>query len=329
MIPYLSRKISISLVVLVMAAWACGARAQTDAYPSKPIRLIVPYPPGAGTDAVSRLVATQLSRRLGQPILVENRAGANGNVGTEFVAKAPADGYTLLVATPGPISVGRSLYKTLRYDPAKDFTAVSLLAVAPVLALVNPKVPANSLQELVNLARKNPNKYDAAIAASGSVNHLVTAMFIDEAKAPLLSVPYKGGAQAVTDILGGHVSVIFISVASVVPYIKGGLLRPLAVAATSRSPLIPQVPTTAEAGYPDIVGSQWNGIVAPAGTPAHIVARLHTNIQAVLAQPDIQRQIELLGMTAGSTTPQEFQAFLQNETTRWAAVIAKAGITAE
>ena len=301
------------------------ALAQT--YPTKPIRLVVPYPAGAGTDAVSRLVAQHLSPRLGQPVVVENRAGAGGNIGSEFVAKSAPDGYTLLVATPGPIAVGRSLYKSLRYEPLNDLAPVILLNESPIVMLTGPKLRAGSVQDVVKIARQKPEALNASIAATGSINHLVTEMFKYEAKAPFTSIPYKGGAQAVTDAIGGQVDMVFVAVSSVSSYIANGQLTALAVASRSRSPLIPNVPTMAEVGFPTIVGSQWNGISVPAGTPPAIINRLNTEIAAVLEMPEVRQRFATMGMSPVGGSAQAFQNFLKAESARWAEVITRANIT--
>lgn len=318
-----------ALLTTALAALCLAAPVAAADYPTKPLKLIVPYPPGAGTDAVSRLVADRLAVRLGQPVVVENRVGADGNIGTDAMAKAAPDGYTLGVATPGPVAVGKSLYPNLPYDPVRDLVPVIRLNEAPVVLLVNPSVPAKSVAELVALAKANPGKLNAAIAANGSMNHLVTELFKHDAGVNIVSIPYKGGAPAIQDILGGRVEVLFISVSSVVPQVEAGKLRALAVAAPSRSPFLPSVPTMAEAGLPGVVGSQWNGIVVPAGTPQPIVDKLNAEMQAILADPDMKERFAKLGMTPIGGSPQSFGDFVKGEQPKWAGVIKSAGIKAE
>lgn len=302
--------------------------ASAEDYPSRVIRLIVPYAPGAGTDAVSRLVADQLSAGLGKPVVVENRVGANGNLGTGLVAKAAPDGYTLGTATPGPVAVGRSLYPTLTYDPLTDLAPIVLMNQSPVVMLANPRLPYRSAKDVVDAAKEKPDQLTTAIAAAGSINHLVTELFKLEASAPLRSVPYAGGARAVTDVLGGHVDFVFISLSSVTALVASGELRPLAIAADTRSALLPDVPTMGEIGYPAVIGSQWNGIVAPAATPTPIVDRLNREVRAILELPEIGEQFKLQGMVASGGTPEAFGAFIKAEASRWAAVVARANIQA-
>ena len=317
------------LLAAALAALCLAAPVVAADYPTKPLKLIVPYPPGAGTDAVSRLVADRLAVRLGQPVVVENRVGADGNIGTDAMAKAAPDGYTLGVATPGPVAVGKSLYPNLPYDPVRDLVPVIRLNEAPVVLLVHPSVPAKSVAELIAFAKANPGKLNAAIAANGSMNHLVTELFKHDAGVNIVSIPYKGGAPAIQDVLGGRVEVLFISVSSVVPQVEAGKLRALAVAAPTRSPFLPGVPTMAEAGLPNVVGSQWNGIVVPAGTPQPIVDKLNTEMQAILADPDMKERFAKLGMTPIGGSPQSFGDFVKVEQPKWAGVIKSAGIKAE
>lgn len=315
--------------VALLAALAVAPHVVAAEYPSKPLRLIVPYPPGAGTDSVSRLVAERLAVRLGQPVVVENRVGADGNIGTDAMAKAPPDGYTLGVATPGPVVVGKSLYPNLPYDPMRDLVPVIRLNEAPVVLLVNPNVPAKTVAELVALAKARPGTLNAAIAANGSMNHLVTELFKHDAGVPIESIPYKGGAPAIADVLGGRVEVLGISVSSVMAQIAAGKLRPLAVAAPVRSPFLPDVPTMAEAGLPGVVGSQWNGIVAPAGTPQPIVDKLNAELQAILADADMKERFAKQGMIPIGGSAQSFADFIRQEQPKWAAVIKDAHIKAE
>ena len=316
---------------LAAPAFVKSAQAAPDTgpYPSREIRLIVPYGAGAGTDAVSRVVARHLADRLGRPVVVENRVGANGNIGTGAVARAAPDGYTLGTATPGPVAVARSLYPALPYEPLRDLEPIVQFNASPVVLLVNPAQPFRTASDLIARARDAPGTVDAAIAANGSINHLVTELFCAETGARLKNIPYAGGAQAMTDTVAGHVDLVFISLSSVVGIVQSGELRALAIAAPERHPRLPGVPTTAEIGYPAVLGSQWNGLVGPAGLPRPIVDRLNTAVREGLATPDIARYLDEQGMSAAAGPPEAFRAFLEAETARWAAIVRQAGIKVE
>lgn len=316
-----------SLIGIVFCLVSATVLAQT--YPSKSIRLIVPFPPGPGTDAIARIVAPQLSARLGVQVIVENRAGDSGNIGTEIVAKAAPDGYTLGMATPGPNAAGKALFPNLPFDPLKDFSPVILVNETPDVLLVHPSVPARSVEELVALAKLNPGKLNAAIAAVGSMNHFVNELFKYGAGIDFVNVAYKGGAPALLDIVGGQVDLLFIGVTSAIGFIEAGRLRALAATSERRIPLLPQVPTMRESGYPGVLGSQWNGIVAPAGTSREIVDRLNAEIAKVLLSRETHEKFASIGTAAVGGTPDAFTAFLREESERLAKLIKMAGIKAE
>ena len=316
-----------SLICVVFCLISATVLAQT--YPSKSIRLIVPFPPGPGTDAIARIVAPQLSARLGVQVIVENRAGDSGNIGTEIVAKAAPDGYTLGMATPGPNAAGKALFPNLPFDPLKDFSPVILVNETPDVLLVHPSVPARSVEELVALAKLNPGKLNAAIAAVGSMNHFVNELFKYGAGIDFVNVAYKGGAPALLDIVGGQVDLLFIGVTSAIGFIEAGRLRALAATSERRIPLLPQVPTMRESGYPGVLGSQWNGIVAPAGTSREIVDRLNAEIAKVLLSRETHEKFASIGTVAVGGTPDAFTAFLREESERLAKLIKMAGIKAE
>lgn len=326
----LSRRDVLGLAAAGSLAAQVGAKAaNSDDYPARDLRLIVPYAAGAGTDAVTRLVARHLASRLGRAVVVENRVGANGNIGTNAVAKAAPDGYTLGTATPGPVAVGRSLYPALPYEPLRDLSPVALFNSSPVVLLVNPQRPDRSVADLVARARAAPDSINAAIAANGSINHLVTELFKVEAGAPLKNIPYAGGAQAITDTIAGHVDLIFISLSSVVGTIASGDLRPLAVAAPVRASRAPDVPTMGEVGLAGVIGSQWNGLVVPAGTPRPVVERLNREISAILALPEVARYFDEQGMNPEGGSPEAFGAFLKAESDRWADIVKRANVHVE
>lgn len=314
--------------VVLACALACTAAYAGD-YPVRPIKLIVPYPAGGGTDIAARWIGQKLAAELKQAVIVDNRPGANGNIGTELIARAPADGYTIGMATPGPVTVGRSLYLKLPYDPQKDLAPIILANDSPIVLVVNPSVPAKSLRELVALAKRSPGKLTAALVSTGSVPHLLTELMKSAAGIDVLDVPYKGGSPAATDVMSGQVDMLFSVLPLVLPYINAGKLRALAVASDARSALVPEVPTMREAGYPQVAGSAWNGVVAPAGVPPEIVARLNAAIAQVLQAPDTREHFTALGMEAGGGSPEAFARFLRAESRKWARVIKSANITVE
>jgi tripartite-type tricarboxylate transporter receptor subunit TctC len=308
----------------VLVGLSVDDAALAQAYPNRPVKLIVPYPPGGGTDIAARWIADKLGDRLRQTVFVDNRAGANGNLGTDFIAKAAPDGYVIGMATPGPVTVGRSLYADLPYDPQKDLVPIILANQSPIVLVVNPAVSAKSLKDLVASAKSKPGKLSAALVSTGSVPHLLTEMLKISAGINVLDVPYKGGAPAALDVIGGQVDILFSVLPLVLPNIKAGQLRALVIASKTRSSLIPDVPTTAEEGYGDVIGSAWNGIVAPASTPQEIVDKLNLETSQILATKDTEQRFNELGMEPVGGTPQSFAHYLQAETEKWAEVITTA-----
>jgi len=321
-----SLKLAILLLGSALLCVSGSASARASDYPSRPVRIIVPYPAGGGTDIAARIIAQKLSDRLKQQVFVDNRAGANGNLGTELIAKAAPDGYTLGMATPGPVTVGRSLYPTLPYDPAKDLTPIINANSSPIVLVVNPSLKVSSLKELVALAKQNPGKLTAALVSTGSVPHLVTEMFKQAAGVNILDIPYKGGAPATLDVMNGQVNMLFSVLPLVLPNIRAGQLKVLAIASPKRSSLIPNVPTTAEQGYPDVVGSAWNGIVGPNSMPPEIVRQLNSETEQVLRSKDVDDQFAKLGMEPLGGSPKDFSSFLASESQKWAGVIKAAHI---
>jgi tripartite-type tricarboxylate transporter receptor subunit TctC len=308
----------------VLVGLSVDDAALAQAYPNRPVKLIVPYPPGGGTDIAARWIADKLGDRLRQTVFVDNRAGANGNLGTDFIAKAAPDGYVIGMATPGPVTVGRSLYADLPYDPQKDLVPIILANESPIVLVVNPAVSAKSLKDLVASAKTKPGKLSAALVSTGSVPHLLTEMLKISAGINVLDVPYKGGAPAALDVIGGQVDILFSVLPLVLPNIKAGQLRALVIASKTRSSLIPDVPTTAEEGYGDVIGSAWNGIVAPASTPQEIVDKLNLETSQILATKDTEQRFNELGMEPVGGTPQSFAHYLQAESEKWAEVITTA-----
>ena len=324
MTTLLGYMVSLVLGASVLLGLGRDDAALAQAYPTRPIRLIDPYPPGGGTDIAARWIADKLTERLGERVFVDNRVGANGNLGTDDVAKATPDGYVIGMATPGPVTVGRSLYPNLPYDPKKDLVPIILANESSIVLVVNASAPAKSLQELVAAAKSKPGKLSAALATTGSVPHLVTEMLKMSADIDILGVPYKGGAPAALDVMGGQVDMLFTVLPVVLSNIGAGQLRALAIASKARSPLIPDVPTTSEDGYSEVTGSAWNGIVAPAGTPQEIVDKLNAEISKILDTAETQQRFTELGMSTIGGTPQSFAQYLQLESEKWAKVIKNA-----
>jgi len=312
---------------VAVVALAASMSAFAQPYPVKPLRIIVPYPPGGGTDLAARLVAQKLSESLGKSVIVENRAGANGNIGTDATAKAAADGYTLGMATPGPVTAGKSLYPNLPYDPERDLAPVILVNASPNVLAVHPSIPARTAKELITLA-KSGNLHIAA-STIASVQHLLAEMLNHATGVRMEVITYKGGAQAATDVAGGQVEALWSVLPAALPFIQSGRLRALAVASEKRTSLLPQVPTMGEAGWPGVVGTAWNGVVAPAGAPRAIVETLATEIGRSLRAADVKDRFTASGMEAIGGTPEEFGAFLKAETAKWAKVIKAANIKVE
>ena len=313
------------------AAVAVGvsAAARAEDYPTKPIKLVVPFPPGAGTDATARIVAEKLTDILRQTVVVDNIAGANGLVGTRTVARAAPDGYTLEIAVPGPLAIAPYLFTDMGYDAERDFVPVIKFNEAKIGLVVSSKVPANSLQDLLRLMREKPGKLNAGNATVGSVHHLVAEMMRIGEKIDFVLVNYKGGAGAMNDLLGGHVDFMFVGVSTIVPQIKEGLIRPLMVVGDQRSSFLPEVPSSKELGLGYLEGAQWQGIVAPKGTPAAIVARLHDATAEALKSPDVIAKLQKIGTEVSTGSAAEFEVFLQAERARWAKVIKQADIKVE
>jgi len=309
------------------AALSLASHAQT--YPARPVKLIVPYPAGGGTDIAARWIADKLSIRLKQQVYVDNVSGANGNLGTEVLAKSSPDGYVLGMAVPGPIASGRALYPNLPYDPQTAFAPIILVNESPIVLVVNPSLSIKSLRDLVSQAKDEPGKFSAAIVSAGSIPHLLTEMLKESAGIDLLDIPYKGGAPAILDVISGQVDMLFSVVPLVLSNMQAGQLRPIAMASKHRTSLLPDVPTVVEEGYPDVIGSAWNGIAAPAGIPVNIVDKLNQEISIILRAPETTERFAQLGMEVGGGSAQDFTQFLRAETEKWSKVITAAHITVQ
>jgi tripartite-type tricarboxylate transporter receptor subunit TctC len=305
---------------------ALGVPAAAE-YPDKPVRLIIPFPPGGSNDVVGRLVANQLSEKLGHKVFVDNRGGAGGVLGTEAAAAAAPDGYTLLIISIAH-AVNPALYK-LNYDPIKSFAPISILATGPNVLVVNPKLPVKTVAELLALAKEKPGTLDYASAGVGSFQHLGGELFKLTAGVNLQHVPYKGGGPAMADVIAGHVTVMFSSLVQTTPFIQSGQLRALGTGGAKRNPVLPDVPTIQEAGVPGYVADNWWGIMAPAGTPQPIVDRLYKDVQAVLTSPELKAAFDREGASAVTMSTAEFSAYMENEIVKWGRVVKEGNIKAQ
>ena len=305
------------------------ASAAAQAWPAKPIRLMVPFPPGGSTDIVARIVAQKLSERLGQSIVIENRGGAGGTLGTAAVAKAAPDGYTLGVASTSTHVVAPGVYAKLEYDPVKDFAPVGLMAVSPYLLVVNPSLPARTLQELIALAKKQPGKLNYASAGIGSTTHLAMEMLKYASSTYMLHIPYSGNGPAGTALIGGQVEILFGSLPALLPHAKSGRARALAVGTPKRSPSLPEVPTVAESGYPGFDASLWLAIMAPAGTPQPVLERLNKELAALIALPEMRDALDKAGAEPLTGSPAELAAMIRDGVSKYAQIIKTAGIKPE
>ena len=320
-----------SLVRFAAAAFLAAAafQAGAQAYPTKPIRLMVPFPPGGSTDIIARIVAQKLSAQLGQNVVVENRGGAGGTIGTAVVAKAAPDGYMLTVGTTSTHVVAPSVYAKLDYNPVKDFAPVGLMAVTPYLLVVNPAVPAKTVKELVELMRAQPGRLNYASAGVGSTTHLAMEMLKSASGTFALHIPYNGNGPAGAAVIAGQVEILFGSLPAVLPHAKSGRVRALAVGTLKRSPSLPEVPTVADAGYAGFDASLWLGIMAPAGTPAAVIERLNKELVAAVAAPDTRDLLDKNGAEVLTSTPAEMAAMVRDGVVKYAKIVKTAGLTAQ
>ena len=300
-----------------------------QAYPSKPIRMIVPFAPGGGVDFTARLVGQKLGAALGQSVVSDNRAGAAGVIGTELAAKAPADGYTLLLGSAGPLAILPGMSARLAYDPLRDFAPVALASTLPFLLVVHPSLPVKTMAELIAHAKARPGQLNYGTAGNGSTTHLATELFKSMAQVDIVHVPYKGVAPAVADLLGGQVQLMAGDLSTLMPQVKAGKLRALAVTGAKRSALAPELPTVAEGGVAGFEASGWFGVLAPAATPRALIERLNQTINAGLAQADARERLNALGGDAGGGTPAEFGARIRNDLAKWDKLIKTLGLRDE
>jgi len=319
-------KAVLSLFILGCVLAANAALAQS--YPARPVRLILPFPTGGPTDLLGRLLGQKLSEAVGQPVVPENRPGAGGNVGTEFAAKQPPDGYTIVLASPA-LAISPNLYRKLNYDPVRDFAPISLVAQVPNVLLVHPSVPAKNLKELAAVARANPGKITFGSGGLGTGQHLAGEIFKSVARVNMLHVPYKGSGLAMIGMIGGHLDMLVIGAPPALPQIQAGKVRALAALTAERLTYLPKVPTAIESGFPELVVTSWYGILVPAGAPRDVVARLNGELGKIVAAPDTRERMESAGFGPLHSTPERFSEHIRNEMARYAKVIKSAGIQIE
>lgn len=313
------------ITIAAASALAFSSAAIADAYPTKPIRLIIPFAVGGSTDNLGRVLAARLSEKLGQQVVADNRPGAGGNIGTDLVAKAPADGYTLLFATEGTLGINPSLYKKLPFDPEKDFTPIAQFASVPNILVVNPKVQAKTVQELAAYAKSKPASLNMGSAGNGTTNHLSGELFQSMTGTSFTHVPYKGSGPAMADLLADQIQLMFDNLPGSLPHVKAGSLRALAVTSAKRSPLLPDVPTMAEAGVPGYDVEVWFGVAAPKGLPAQTLATLSKAITEISQEPATIEKILNIGATPLTSTPAEFGSRIQEARIKWAPIVAHSG----
>ena len=305
------------------------ASLQAQQYPSKPVKVIIPYPPGSTPDIVGRTLSSKLQEAFGQPFVIENRSGAGGNIGAEAVAKAPADGYTLLVGINGPAAINKFLYKDLGYDSDKDLLPVSLLASAPQMLVVSQQIKSTDVKSFLEYLRKNPGRLSYGSVGSGSASHLTMELLKSDAGVFIVHIPYRGFPPAVTDLLSGNIQTMFAIIPAVLPQVKAGKLRALAVTGLKRSALAPDVPSVAELGYPQLESLAWIGLLAPAGTPAEVVSRVHAETAKGMRAPETREALGKQGFDVVANSPTEFSSWIRTEQAKWSKVIRASGATAD
>ncbi len=316
------------VLVFGLVAALLGSLVSAQTYPSKPVRLIVTYPPAGSSDLMARILGQKLSELWGQPVIVENKAGAAGSIGMDYAAHQPPDGYSFLIGNLGPTVVNPILTK-VPFDVERDFVPVSLIATGPNILVVNPSTPASTLGELIAYARANPGKLNFGSGGAGSVAHLSGEMFKSQAHVDIVHVPYKGGILSVNDLLAGNVQLVFSDALPVMQHIRAGKLRALAVTSPERSPLAPDIPTCVESGLPGLVAVNWWGVLLPAGTPKAIADKFHADLVKVMQDPEVKAKFASLGVDAVSGSPEQFGAYMKSETAKYAKLVKEAGIRAE
>jgi len=315
------------MVGAALVPWPAPAQT-ADGWPNKPLRFILPFPPGGGTDILGRLIADRMTAGLGQPVVTENRGGAGGNVGAEAAARSAPDGYTIVLVAPS-LAISPSLYSKLNYDPVKDFAPVSLVATVPNVMVTHPSVPADTLAEFIRFAKTKPGGMNFGSGGSGTSNHLAGELFNIVAGVKLVHVPYKGVNLAMNDVLSGQIHLVVIGVPAAAPHIKAGKLRALALVAPQRASALPEVPTVAEAGLPNFEVTTWYGILAPAGTPKPIVTRLNAELVKIMHAPEMKDRLATMATDPVTSTPEEFADYIKREIVKWGEVVRQAGLKAD
>ena len=312
-------------LLAVAALLAISTPVRAAEYPSRPVTLVVAFPPGGPSDVLARIVGKKMEQLLGHPFVIENRPGAGGNLAAEGVAHAAPDGYTLLMGNNSILATNQSLYKHLNYSPEKDFIPITLIGTQANILVINPEVPARSLKELIALARARPGKINFASSGYGAAAHLAGELFKSEAKIDIVHVPYKGAAPALQDVIAGHDQMMFATAASVIGHIESGRVRALAVTTLKRTQILPDLPTMDEAGLKGFDASTWHGLVAPAGTPPQVIATLHDAAVKALRDPGVQTSLGKLGVDIVGDTPEQFQAYIKSEIPKWTAIVKASG----
>jgi tripartite-type tricarboxylate transporter receptor subunit TctC len=323
------RTLALAVLGAGMLALAPVVAQAQGAFPSKALTIVVPFSAGGTTDILARVVGQYMAKDLGQPVIIDNRAGAGGNIGAQMVARAAPDGYTLLMGTVGTHAINQSLYKKLGFDPIKDFAPITRVALVPNLLVANPSQPFKTVKELIAYAKANPGKVTFASSGSGTSIHLSGEMFQQMAGVEMQHIPYKGSAPALTDLLGGQTAVMFDNMPSVIGHVRAGKLRPIAVTTPNRSPAVPDVPTIAESGVPGYSATSWFGLLAPAGTPAPVMAKLHASILKALADPEVKKKLAEQGAEPHGEKPEQFAEFIRSETAKWGRTVKVSGATAD
>jgi len=308
-------------LMLCVFSTVCAAQS----YPSKPIRLIVPFAPGGGVDLIGRVIAQKLQDAWGPPVIVDNRGGGGGNIGTDMVAKSPPDGYTLLMGYVGNLAINPFLFRKLPYDPVKDFSPISLAATAPNLLVAHPSLSANTVKDLVALAKMKPDSLSYASAGNGTVGHMVAELFKSVTGIGIVHIPYKGNGPAVTDLLGGQVQLMFAAPGAVISFVEAKRLKALAVASNQRLPELSDTPTFAEAGYPGVEASGWYGVLTSAGTPRNIISALNKEIVRIMQLPDVKERLAVHGYKAVTSSPEEFAQLIKSDLIKWQKVVKASG----
>lgn len=323
---YITRTLIATLVSTLFVAAPC---AQAQQYPVKPIRVVVPFPPGGIADQYGRVLANKMHQSWGQQVIIDNRTGAGGNIGADIVAKSPADGYTVVIGNIGTHAVNAALFSKLPFDPIRDFSPIALLLIADGLLVVHPSLPVKSVKELLSLARAQPGELTFASAGAGTAGHLAGELFSSMAKVKMTHVPYKGNVPAITDLLAGQTSMLFATLATVLPQVQANRLRAIAVLGEKRSKAVPQIPTLAESGLKGFAVDNWVGLFAPAGTPPAVITKFNAEVLRVMQLPEVQDQLPKQGLSFNPTTPQQFGDFVKAEKDKWGQLVKAVGVKAD